>query len=44
MGRGDNLEDFPGMSQERYEGGAFGSRYFVLPNPSYGSWEGLPRR
>jgi 5'-nucleotidase (lipoprotein e(P4) family) len=44
MWLGDNIEDFPGMSQERHEGGEFGLRYFVLPNPSYGSWEGLPRR
>ncbi len=44
MWLGDNIEDFPGMSQQWHEPGEFGSRYFVLPNPSYGSWEELPRR
>ncbi|HEY8231879.1 MAG TPA: HAD family acid phosphatase [Vicinamibacteria bacterium] len=41
---GDNIQDFPGLSQSlRKEGdaafAAFGARYFVLPNPMYGSWE-----
>jgi 5'-nucleotidase (lipoprotein e(P4) family) len=40
---GDNITDFPGMSQiARSEPGAlseFGKRYFMLPNPMYGSWE-----
>jgi 5'-nucleotidase (lipoprotein e(P4) family) len=41
---GDNIQDFPGLSQAiRNEGDAafapFGMRYFVLPNPMYGSWE-----
>ena len=40
---GDNIEDFPGGSQDLRtapEGllGNFGHRYFVLPNPMYGSW------
>ena len=41
---GDNILDFPGMDQSlRREGASafadFGARYFVLPNPMYGSWE-----
>jgi 5'-nucleotidase (lipoprotein e(P4) family) len=41
---GDNIQDFPGMSQavrERDDDAFadFGVRYFVLPNPMYGSWE-----
>ena len=41
---GDNIFDFPGMSQESRtaESAAlepFGRRYFLLPNPIYGSWE-----
>jgi 5'-nucleotidase (lipoprotein e(P4) family) len=41
---GDNIQDFPGLGQAiRNEGdsafAAFGARYFVLPNPMYGSWE-----
>jgi len=40
---GDNMFDFPGLSQaivkEGDEGFAeFGVRFFVLPNPMYGSW------
>lgn len=45
---GDNIGDFPGLSQSaRDDPGAlddFGERFFVLPNPMYGSWEGNPRR
>lgn len=46
---GDNIEDFPGGSQARAgEDGAFlaefGVRYFVLPNPMYGSWQDNPPR
>jgi 5'-nucleotidase (lipoprotein e(P4) family) len=42
---GDNILDFPGHSQEiRKEGdeafAPFGVRFFLLPNPMYGSWEG----
>ena len=42
---GDNILDFPGLSQDiRKEGddafAPFGVRYFLLPNPMYGSWEG----
>lgn len=41
---GDNIQDFPSLSQAlRKEPDAafapFGARYFVLPNPMYGSWE-----
>ena len=41
---GDNILDFPGQSQEvRKQGDSafapFGVRYFLLPNPMYGSWE-----
>ncbi len=44
---GDNIGDFPGGSQDLANPDAnprelaeFGVRYFVLPNPMYGSWEG----
>ncbi|HXK11223.1 MAG TPA: HAD family acid phosphatase [Vicinamibacteria bacterium] len=41
---GDNIYDFPGQSQAiRTKGDdafdPFGARFFVLPNPMYGSWE-----
>jgi 5'-nucleotidase (lipoprotein e(P4) family) len=41
---GDNIRDFPGPGQAlRTRGddafGDFGTRFFVLPNPMYGSWE-----
>jgi 5'-nucleotidase (lipoprotein e(P4) family) len=41
---GDNIRDFPGQDQAlRTQGedafGDFGARFFVLPNPMYGSWE-----
>lgn len=41
---GDNILDFPGMSQAIKDQGAeglrdFGARYFMLPNPMYGSWQ-----
>jgi 5'-nucleotidase (lipoprotein e(P4) family) len=41
---GDNIQDFPGLSQAvRGRGdagyGEFGTRFFLLPNPMYGSWE-----
>jgi 5'-nucleotidase (lipoprotein e(P4) family) len=44
---GDNIHDFPGGSQALRNGdpvalAAFGQRYFVLPNPMYGSWESNP--
>ena len=42
---GDNIGDFPDLDQDAREGPEeayrlFGSRYFVLPNPMYGSWMG----
>lgn len=46
---GDNIQDFPGQSQDvRTQAAsafdAFGRTYFVLPNPMYGSWERNPAR
>ncbi|HSJ14317.1 MAG TPA: HAD family acid phosphatase [Longimicrobiales bacterium] len=45
---GDNIQDFPELRQDargREDGlDLFGDRYFMLPNPMYGSWESLPRR
>ena len=39
---GDNIQDFPGLSQASRNDPAalaqFGDRFFVLPNPMYGSW------
>ena len=40
---GDNILDFPALSQaSRLKGAAlaeFGGRFFLVPNPMYGSWE-----
>jgi 5'-nucleotidase (lipoprotein e(P4) family) len=42
---GDNIQDFPGLTQTSVKDAgdaglaAFGTRYFVLPNPMYGSWQ-----
>ena len=40
---GDNIQDFPNMTQAARNDAAalsaFGKRYFVLPNPMYGSWQ-----
>jgi 5'-nucleotidase (lipoprotein e(P4) family) len=36
---GDNIQDFPGLSQDNPDLSPFGVRYFALPNPMYGSWE-----
>jgi 5'-nucleotidase (lipoprotein e(P4) family) len=40
---GDNILDFPGMSQAARNDprslDSFGRRFFVLPNPMYGSWQ-----
>jgi 5'-nucleotidase (lipoprotein e(P4) family) len=46
---GDNIRDFPGMAQEMRREDAssfdrFGTRYFIVPNPMYGSWESNPPR
>jgi 5'-nucleotidase (lipoprotein e(P4) family) len=45
---GDNITDFPDLDQtirSRPEDAFtdFGHRYFVIPNPMYGSWESNPR-
>ncbi|MBK5255537.1 MAG: hypothetical protein JJE39_05850 [Vicinamibacteria bacterium] len=46
---GDNIQDFPALKQSlrdepdsAFE--AFGRRFFVLPNPMYGSWQQVPAR
>jgi 5'-nucleotidase (lipoprotein e(P4) family) len=43
---GDNILDFPGMTQAaRNDSRAlapFGERFFILPNPMYGSWTDNP--
>jgi 5'-nucleotidase (lipoprotein e(P4) family) len=44
---GDNIQDFPGGSQDARNQGAqafgdFGRNYVLLPNPMYGSWERNP--
>jgi 5'-nucleotidase (lipoprotein e(P4) family) len=45
---GDNILDFPGQTQANRNGpedafAPFGSRFIVLPNPMYGSWEKNPQ-
>lgn len=49
MWLGDNIEDFPGLDQglrmmAAPAWSAFGDRYFILPNPMYGSWQSNPAR
>ena len=43
---GDNIQDFPNLTQAvRTRSGGyadFGVKYFLLPNPMYGSWEKNP--
>ncbi len=46
---GDNIRDFPGGEQALRDGdpvalASFGVRWFVLPNPMYGSWQDNPPR
>jgi 5'-nucleotidase (lipoprotein e(P4) family) len=42
---GDNIRDFPDLTQQDSgDPGNFGIRYFVLPNPMYGSWVKNPYR
>mgnify|MGYP001608522482 CR=1 FL=1 len=46
---GDNIQDFPGGSQGLRQQAEpafadFGKRFFLLPNPMYGSWEDNPPR
>lgn len=42
---GDNILDFPGMTQAARNDpralAEFGTRYFILPNPMYGSWQSV---
>jgi 5'-nucleotidase (lipoprotein e(P4) family) len=47
MWLGDNIGDFPDLDQSLRDQGAeafrnFGTRFFVLPNPMYGSWQRNP--
>jgi 5'-nucleotidase (lipoprotein e(P4) family) len=42
---GDNIKDFPNLSQAAPGKVAdYGVKYFVLPNPMYGSWMSVPAR
>jgi 5'-nucleotidase (lipoprotein e(P4) family) len=42
---GDNIQDFPGLSQSAPgDLASFGVQYFALPNPLYGSWQNVPPR
>ena len=42
---GDNIQDFPGLTQQAVRNDPvdaladFGRRFFIIPNPMYGSWE-----
>ena len=38
---GDNIRDFPDLSKTACAGD-FGGRFWVLPNPMYGSWDRNP--
>jgi 5'-nucleotidase (lipoprotein e(P4) family) len=41
---GDNIRDFPDLNQRSPgDSNSFGTRYFVLPNPMYGSWVDVPK-
>jgi len=48
MWLGDNIQDFPDLTQagmrDADDGafGGFGTKFFLLPNPMYGSWAGNP--
>ncbi len=48
MWLGDNIGDFPLLTQEVLNQdrlpSEIGDRYFVLPNPMYGSWEDNPKQ
>jgi Predicted secreted acid phosphatase len=46
---GDNIQDFPSLTQTLRSApdsayNAFGTKYFLLPNPMYGSWEKVEYR
>lgn len=42
---GDNIQDFPKMTQQNMKGVddnkflVFGTKYYIFPNPMYGSWK-----
>lgn len=36
---GDNIKDFPDMENTDDFFGMFGEKFFIFPNPLYGSWE-----
>ncbi|APC97738.1 HAD family acid phosphatase [Francisella frigiditurris] len=42
---GDNIQDFPNMTQDNMRKvdddgySMFGKKYFIVPNPTYGSWQ-----
>ena len=42
---GDNIQDFPNLTQKQMQKAPasafdeFGSKYFMMPNPMYGSWQ-----
>lgn len=42
---GDNIQDFPNLKQKNMQKAdakafkKFGSKYFIMPNPMYGSWQ-----
>jgi 5'-nucleotidase (lipoprotein e(P4) family) len=49
MWLGDNILDFPSLSQSILTGGDpaygdFADRFVIIPNPMYGSWQGNPVR
>jgi 5'-nucleotidase (lipoprotein e(P4) family) len=49
MWLGDNILDFPSLSQSILTGGDdaygdFAGRFVIVPNPMYGSWQGNPIR
>jgi 5'-nucleotidase (lipoprotein e(P4) family) len=43
---GDNIQDFPDLTQAARNDpkalAEFGTKYFLLPNPMYGSWQQVP--
>jgi 5'-nucleotidase (lipoprotein e(P4) family) len=46
---GDNIQDFPDLTQALHASkesdyAPFGTRYIVMPNPMYGSWERTERK
>ena len=42
---GDNVQDFPNLTQSSPgDPSEFGRRYFILPNPMYGSWTNVMPR